>query len=204
MRRLRESDEFNGVTLEMIEKLYDEDLEDYVHIKDIGPFGRGEATLISIEGGDYPDSGDSHGYEGYEDEGYDDEDEALEDYLKNNKVYVFSKDIGQSGCNWIDEDSMINYLDDVYIDLDEIKRAKPEAKKILKGLGIGASSSSEKQSKVLEYKVKIKIDEYEDWEDDYDSFDEYVEDVISDTEDALNEIEGSIPYDSVTVDIERQ
>ena len=202
MKRLRESNEFNEVTLEMIEKLFDEDLEDFVHIKDIGPFGKGEATLISIEGGDYPDSGDSHGYEGYEEEGYEDEDEALEDYLKKNKVYVFSKDIGQSGCNWIDEDSMINYLDDVYIDLDEVRRASSDVKKVFKGLGIGASS--EKKSKTLVYTVKIKIDEYEDWEDDYDSFDDYVDEVVSDAEDALNEIEGSIPYDSVTVDIERQ
>ena len=203
MRRLRESNEFNEVTLEMIEKLYDEDLGDFVHIKGIGPFGGGEAILTSIEGGEYPDAGDSHGYEGYEEEGYEDEDEALEDYLKNHKVYVFSKDIGQSGCNWIDEDSMINYLDDVYIDLDEVRRASSDVKKTFKGLGIGASSS-EKKSKTLVYTVKIKIDEYEDWEDDYDSFDDYVDEVVSDAEDALNEIEGSIPYDSVTVDITQQ
>lgn len=202
MRRLKESNEFNEVTLEMIEKLYDEDLGDFVHIKDIGPFGRGEATLISIEGGDYPDSGDSHGYEGYEEEGYDDEDEALEDYLKKNKVYVFSKDIGQSGCNWIDEDSMINYLDDVYIDLDEVRRASSDVRKTFKGLGIGASS--EKKSKTLVYTVKIKIDEYEDCEDDYGSFDDYVNEVVSDAEDALNKVAYYHEDEGVTVDIERQ
>lgn len=200
MRRLRESNEFNEVTLEMIEKLYDEDLGDFVHIKDIGAFGKGEAILISIEGGDYPDAGDSHGYEGYEEEGYEDEDEALEDYLKNHKVYVFSEDIGQSGCNWIDEDSMINYLDDVYIDLDEVRRANSDVKKTFKSLGIGASS--EKKSKVLEYTVKIKIDEYEDWEDDYDSFDEYVEDVISEAETAFDDLRDL--GEGVTVDIEQR
>lgn len=202
MRRLKESNEFNEVTLEMIEKLYDEDLGDFVHIKGIGPFGRGEATLISIEGGEYPDAGDSHGYEGYGEEGYDDEDEALEDYLKKNKVYVFSKDIGQSGCNWIDEDSMINYLDDVYIDLDEVRRASSDVKKTFKGLGIGASS--EKKSKTLVYTVKIKIDEYEDCEDDYGSFDDYVDEVISDAEDVLNKVAYYHEDEGVTVDIERQ
>jgi hypothetical protein len=187
----------------MIDKLYDEDLEDYVHIKDIGAFGGGEATLVSIEGGEYPDAGESHGYEGYGDEGYDDEDEALEDYLKNHKVYVFSKDIGQSGCNWIDEDSMLNYLDDVYIDLDDVRRAEPEAKKIFKGLGIGASSS-EKQSKTLVYTVKIKIDEYEGWEDDYDSFEDYVDEVVSDAQDALDKIAYYHEDEGVTVDITQQ
>lgn len=181
----------------MIEKLFDEDLEDYVHIRDIGPFGRGEATLVAIEGGDY---GDSHGYEGYEEEGFEDEDEALEAYLKNNKVYVFSKDIGQSGCNWIDEDSMINYLDDVYIDLDDVRSADSNTKKIFKGLGIGASS--EKKSKVLEYTVKIEIATYDDWEDDYDSFGELVEDTVSDVETIFEDLKNL--GEGVTVDIEQQ
>ena len=201
MRRLRESNEFNDVTLEMIEKLFDEGLEDYIHIKDIGPFGRGEATLVSIEGGDYEDHGDAHGYEGYEEEGYEDEDEALEDYLQNHKVYVFSKDIGQSGCNWIEEDSMSNYLDDVYVDLDEVRNAKSEDRKVFKSLGIGGS---EKKSKTLVYTVKIKIDTYDDWEDDYDSFDDYVDEVVSDAEDALNKVAYYHEDEGVTVDIERQ
>ncbi len=200
MRRLRESNEFNNVTTEMIEKLYDEDLEDYVHIKGIGAFGNGEATLEAIEGGGYGDNGYAHGYEGYEEEGYEDEDEALEDYLQNHTVYVFSKDIGQSGCNWIDEDSMLNYLDDVYIDLDDVRRARSDIKKVFKELGIG--TSSEKQSKTLEYTVKIKIDTYEDWEDDYDSFDELVDDVISEAEDAFDNLRDL--GEGVTVDIEQQ
>lgn len=199
-KHLRESNEFKNVTIEMIKKLFSKGLGEYVHIKDIGPFGRGEAVLKSIEGGEYPDAGESHGYEGYEEEGYDDEDEALEDYLKNNTVYVFSKDIGQSGCNWIDEDSMYNYLDDVYIDLDDVRSADSDTKKTFKGLGIGASS--EKKSKTLVYTVKIKIDEYEDWEDDYDSFDEYVDDVASDAQDAFNQIVDL--RDGVTMEVTKQ
>lgn len=200
MRHLRESEEFNNVTLEMIEKLYDEDLEEYVHIRGIGAFGHGEATLEAVEGGEYGDAGYAHGYEGYEEEGYEDEDEALEDYLREHKVYVFSKDIGQSGCNWIDEDSMLNYLDDVYIDLEDVRRADSDTRKVFRGLGIGASS--EKQSKTLVYTVKIKIDEYEDWEDDYDSFDDYVDEVVSDAEDALDDLRDL--GEGVTVDITQQ
>lgn len=133
MRRyLRESNEFKNVTIEMIKKLFSKGLGEYVHIKDIGPFGRGEAVLESIEGEEYGDNGYAHGYEGYEGDGYDSEDEALEAYLENNTVYVFSKDIGQSGCNWIDEDSMYNYLDDVYIDIEELKYADSGLKKYLK------------------------------------------------------------------------
>ena len=194
MRRLRESNEFNDVTLEMIDKLFDAGLEDYVHIREIGPFGRGEATLSSIEGGDYEDHGDAEGYEGYEDEGYEDEDEALEDYLKDHKVYVFSKDIGQSGCNWIDEDSMVNYLDDVYIDLDEVKSAGPNTRKVFGGLGIGGSK---KQSKTLTYTFEVKIDAYEDWEDDYDSFDDLVEEINSDMNELLDDFEAN--HEGVTV-----
>lgn len=201
MRRLRESSEYNEVTLGMIKKLFKEDLEEYVHIKDIGPFGGGEATLEAIEGGEYGDHGYAHGYEGYEEEGYEDEDEALEEYLQNNTVYVFSKDIGQSGCNWIDEESMINYLDDVYIDLDDVRSADSDTKKVFRGLGI---LESKKESKTLVYTVKIKIDTYEGWEDDYDSFDDYVDEVVSDAEDALDKIAYYHEDEGVTVDIERQ
>lgn len=198
-RHLRESNEFENVTIEMIKKLFSKGLGEYVHIKDIGPFGRGEATLEAIEGEEYGDNGYAHGYEGYEEDGYDSEDEALEAYLENNTVYVFSKDIGQSGCNWLDEDSMYNYLDDVYIDIEELKYADSEAKKVFKELGI---LGSKKQSRTLIYTVKLHIDTYEDWEDDYDSFDDYVDDVASDAQDAFNEIVDL--RDGVTMEVTKQ
>ena len=193
------SSEFNNVTIEMIEKLYDEGLGDYVHIKDIGPFGDGIATLEEIAGDDYGDSGYAHGYEGYEEEGFDSEDDALEDFLQNNKIYVFSKDIGQSGCNWVAENQLSNYLDDVYIDLDDVRSANSDARKVFKGLGIGLSK---KESKTLTYTVKIKIDTYEDWEDDYNSFDEYVDDIVSDTETIFDDLRDL--GEGVSVDIEQQ
>lgn len=198
-KHLRESNEFKNVTIEMIKKLFSKGLGEYIHIKDIGPFGGGEATLESIEGEEYGDNGYAHGYEGYEEEGYDSEDEALEAYLENNTVYVFSKDIGQSGCNWLDEDSMYNYLDDVYIDIEELKYVDSEDKKVFKELGI---LGSEKQSRTLVYTVKLQIDTYEDWEDDYDSFDEYVDDVASDAEDAFNDIVDL--RDGVTMKVTKQ
>lgn len=201
-KSLKESeDEFNNVTVEMIEKLYAEDLEEYVHIRDIGPFGGGEATLEAIEGGTYPDYGNAHGYEGYEEEGYETEDEALEDFLRKNTVYIFSEDFGQSSCNWVDGNQLREYLADVYIDLYEVKRASPEAKKVFRSLGIGVS---EKQSKILEYTVQIKIETYEDWEDDYDSFEDYVDSVASDAQNALDKIAYYHEDEGVTVHIEQQ
>lgn len=192
--------EFNNVTIKMIDELYEEGLGDYIHIKNIGPFGEDVATLKSIEGGAYPDQGEARGYEGYEEEGYETEDEALEAFLENSTVYVFSKDFGQSGCNWVDSNQMIEYLEDVYIDLYDVKRASPEDKKIFRRLGI---RDSEEQSKTLVYTVKIKIDTYEDWEDDYDSFDDYVDDVAKDAQKAFDEIT-YYHEEGVTVDIEQE
>lgn len=201
MRRLRESSEFRNLTVEMIEELYAEDLEDYIHIENgplSGPFSEGTTTLISIEGGDYNVIGLARGYEGYKEDGYEDEDEALDDFLKNNKVYVFTDDIGQSGCNWLDENMLIERLDDIYIDLDEVGSADSDTKKVFRSLGI---VSSEKRSKTIVYTVELQIDTYDDWEDDYDSFDDYVDDVVSDVEKSLNEI--AYDNEGVTINIER-
>ena len=96
---------------------------------------------------------------------------------------------------------MIEYLGDVYIDLYDVKRASPEVRKVFRSLGI---SDSEKQSKTLEYTVRIKINTYEDWEDDYDSFEDYVDSVTKDAEDALDKIAYYHEDEGVTVDIEQQ
>lgn len=94
---------------------------------------------------------------------------------------------------------MYNYLDDVYIDIEDLKYVNPEAKKVFKELGI---LGTKKQSRTLIYTVKLKIDTYEDWEDDYDSFDEYVDDVASDAQDAFNEIVEL--RDGVTMEVTKQ
>ena len=183
-------DDFNNLTIEMIKKLYEMDLEEYIEIHNIGPFGEGNATLERIEGGEWNTNGWAHGYEGYEEEGYEDEDEALEAFLKDNTVFVFSKDIGQSGCNWLDENQLIEYLDDMYFDAKTALRNysgnKDVAKAYFKEAGIVEESKPLKTT--IEYTVTVEIESYEDWEEDYDGdWDQLVKEGKEDFE---NELDG--------------
>ena len=116
-------------------------LDEYIYIEGIGPFGNGEAQLEAIEGDKYGIHGYSHGYDEWESEGYESDWDALEKFLEDNVVFVWSKDIGQTDQNWLDLDSMYSYMEDVYLDLDSLLSSEDDdvgnkVKQYLKSRGL--------------------------------------------------------------------